>query len=152
MRLYPGPSCLAVFPGLLCRPSTAGSDWRSWRFKKRACGHLRHRRRPRPAGGREAFRRLLRTCSCALSLPLLLFRPGEAEDASLALGRIELERSAEDLDVLAHHGEPHSAALHLIPGLERLEHLENLVMELRRDAGAVVLDREGVVRAAVLHR
>ena len=75
---------------------------------------------------------------------LLLLRPGETEIAAPAAGGHKDKLSPGHFDIFAHHGEPHTAAFHLVAGFQGLEHLENLVVELRRDAGAIVLDRKGV--------
>ena len=55
----------------------------------------------------------------------------------------------DEFDLLADDREAHSAALHLIARLQRLEHLEDLAVELGRDTGAVIPDREGVMRAEI---
>src|ERR1700704_851867 len=89
--------------------------------------------------------------SCVSSLHMLLW-PGKPESASVSFGGFKIDRSAEDFDILAHHCEPHAAAFHPISGLQSLEHLENLIMEPRRNARAVVLHREGVIRPTVLRR
>ncbi len=56
------------------------------------------------------------------------------------------------IDMLAHHGQAHPAAFHLVPGLEGLEHLEDLFVVLGRNPGTVVLDAEATTLRPDLRR
>src|SRR5262245_6273373 len=81
-----------------------------------------------------------RSALCARARTPLL-GPREAERRT-PLQRVERHDTTRALHELLHEREAHPAPLHRVTRRERLEHLKDPLVELRRNAGAVVRDRE----------
>src|SRR5690606_32239269 len=83
----------------------------------------------------------------------IAFQPVELENRAPSAGTgLEPHLAALPRDDSLHDREAHAAAFDLIPGLQRLEHLEDAFGVFLRYAGAVVLDREDEAVVLLLAR
>ncbi len=85
-----------------------------------------------------------------LPRPLACLRYGEKEGRTLADLRLDPDATAVPLHDLLAYGQPDTGARIFILSMQSLEHLEQLVVILRIDADAVVLDRDGPLLIALL--
>src|SRR5262245_53630561 len=88
--------------------------------------------------------RMLITRSSMVFLPrTAIGRPGEPEGRTRAGHGLDPGASTPRLDDLAHHREPDTGALHLVPRFEGLEQTPDALVKLGSHADAIVLDEDG---------